>query len=544
MKKSTVSASISILLLSSISITGALAQEVERRSDFNGDGFSDLAIGIPGKIVNGITGAGAIRVLYGSASGLTTTGSTLLQRGTTAPGRPGLSEGFGRVLEVGDFNGDGLDDLATSSVNAGLPEGLLGTMVVFYGQRAGLGLSRVEEFPNDSPGAEYGRALAAGDFQGDGFDDLAVGVPGTAFGAEGAGAVAIFEGSAIGLTFASVVTRQSAGMQVKRRGRFGAALSAGRLNHDSFDDLAVGAPEQYSTVVSGDQGGDVIAVFGSENGLSIEVEAGRLFNQSSDGIPGTREPRDGFGSVIMVGDIDSTYHDDIFVGVPNEDFENTPNGNLNSAGVGHLIVSTPIVASRDNLFFHQDVRGILGQLEAGDNFAAALGRGDFNGDGFQELVIGVPTEKFGNVENAGVFHVFYGPVRAPHDTDQQLWHHDAFGLGLGLQPNERFGQTFSAADYNGDGFDDLAVGASTAVAGVSNAGSVTVLYGSSDGLSAAGMQFWAEHSPGLGTSPAENAAFGASLATGRGQQKLEDTPRDGAIFHRFPIERSRFTVTD
>src|SRR5947199_351050 len=83
------------------------------RGDFNGDGSADLAVGVPGEDVGGVNGAGAVNVLYGGTGGLSATGNQLWSQ--DSPGvldAPGVSEFFGQALAIGDLNGDGRDDLA------------------------------------------------------------------------------------------------------------------------------------------------------------------------------------------------------------------------------------------------------------------------------------------------------------------------------------------------------------------------------------------------------------------------------------------------
>jgi FG-GAP repeat len=159
---------------------GTAASSRGVRADFNGDGTADLAIGAPGED----TARGVVQVLYGSANRLTATGSQLWTQdssGIVGVAEPG--DFFGGALAAGDFNGDGRADLA---VGAEGEDNAAGAVQVLYGSPTGLAATGNQLWSQDSsgivgvaePGDRFGFALAAGDFNGDGAADLAIGAPG------------------------------------------------------------------------------------------------------------------------------------------------------------------------------------------------------------------------------------------------------------------------------------------------------------------------------------------------------------------------------
>jgi len=183
-------------------------------SDFNNDGFADLAIGVRFEDVGTLFDAGAVNVLYGSAGGLQTTSPDDQFWNQDSAGVRDIAESgdeFGSSLGAGDFNNDGFADLAIGVPTEDVEDvGDAGAVNVLYGSAGGLqATSPDDQFWNqDSPGVKdtaeesesFGYSLGAGDFNTDGFADLAIGVLGEDVGTvDGAGAVNVLYGSAGGL---------------------------------------------------------------------------------------------------------------------------------------------------------------------------------------------------------------------------------------------------------------------------------------------------------------------------------------------------------
>src|SRR6266511_88201 len=138
-------------------------------------------------------------------------------------------------------------------------------------------------------------------------------------------------------------------------------------------------------------------------------------------------------------------------------------------------------------------------------------RDDFNGDSFPDLAIGVPDERLGGAEAAGVVHVLYGSPAGLTAIGSQLWSQDSPGVAGVAEPDDQFGSALAAADFAGDGRTDLAVGAfgENTFAGV-----VHVLYGSPAGLTASGSQLWSQDSPGVAGGAEPDDRFGNALTAG------------------------------
>ena len=184
----------------------ALAPGAALPSDFDGDGFADLAVGVPGEGVDGHAGAGAVNVLYGSRTGLTAARDqywTLDTAGLKGSSDEGAQ--LGRAIASGDFDGDGYADLAVGSADRSA-DGTRGAVHVLRGSPAGLTARGDQRWSPATvmPGIEslgsFGSALTAADFDGDGYADLAIGAGQASWGFySGQGAVAVLRGGPTGL---------------------------------------------------------------------------------------------------------------------------------------------------------------------------------------------------------------------------------------------------------------------------------------------------------------------------------------------------------
>jgi hypothetical protein len=421
--------------------------------DFNGDGFLDLVVAAPNEAVAadpddapGVR-AGTVFVYLGGPTGLRP-GQRIDQSevGTNEDG-----DRFASALAAGDFDADGIDDLAIGVPGEALQGGpRSGFVFVFRGSaqglvfQAGIDQTSVAIAPgvratNDA-GDRFGAALAAADFNGDDVTDLAVGAPGEAVvPGVPSGAVFVFRGArGDGLGGDQVLT-QGAALLDELGDNFGSALAAGDLNRDGRADLAVGIPQERVLLV-GPQAGAVALFRGDANGL---VMAG-MFEQA-DALGGLGEIGDLFGSAITIADFDGDDRTDVAVGAPGESV-----GAIPSVGSVSFYRGNIDGAFNPTLLDQSDV----GANEAGDRFGASLTAGDLDGDGRGDLVVGAPGETIQGTPRAGAAYTFAGAVGGV--TPAQAL--DATRLGA-LRADDGFGTALIARDFDGDGRADLAVGA-------------------------------------------------------------------------------------
>lgn len=462
---------------------------------------------------------------------------------------------FGAGLATGDFNGDGLDDLAIAAPDEDAPthntdEGTAyadlyegdGAVTIIYGNQAANGLSTTANddqmwtvdnigVPELGKRGQFGFALEAGDYNGDGVDDLAIGAP---YAGTGGAVVILYGSSIIGLDseHSRLYNQDTGGMHgaSEHGDRFGWSLASGKFNNDHYADLAIGVPGED------DDAGAVAVIYGSQNGLEpFAGPVNQLLEQGKDGMADKAEDEiieqesedkgDNFGHSLAAGNFTPGYTEDLAIGVPGEII-----GATGMNGAVHMVYSdnsglNPNHVIHSNFLWHQDIvatfngdeRHVEGIGEGGDEFGFSLAAGNFGHDIVEDLAIGIPGEDSDSGAVAILFGGMYGINLYPYND--QIFDQGTDGIqgnpeGNTLRGGDRFGAELEAGNFNASKYDDLAIG----VPGEDDfSGAVAVIYGDYSGLSATagpGNQLWWQGNNGIIGAAESSDNFGSALAAG------------------------------
>jgi len=420
---------------------------VSTMGDVNGDGYSDVVIGAP-DFDGGETDEGKVFVYYGSAGGLSTTA------GWTAEGnQAGAHLGAGVSL-AGDVNGDGYGDLVVSAPDYDDAQADVGAVYVYLGSSNGLSATPDWTAVGDQASARFGGAVRlAGDVNGDGYSDIVIGAPDYDAGSADTGKAFVYQGSASGLGGTPDWT--AAGDQTAAY--FGAAVAgAGDVNSDGYADVIVGAP--YYDNGETDEG-RVFVYHGSSAGLSASANWTAEGNQAGAS----------FGTAVSpAGDVNGDGYADIIVGAPAYDNGQTDEGRAfvyhgSATGLG---ASAAWTAESD-------------QAEA--HLGAAVGTvGDLTGDGYADVVVGIP-EYDGGQTDEGRLYVYAGSASGLSSACVWALESDQTGARLGAAVS-------AAGDVDGDGWSDVIAGAPDYDGTQNNVGRAYVVRGST--LDVAGSPGW------------------------------------------------------
>jgi hypothetical protein len=420
-----------------------LGYSVAGAGDVNGDGYSDLVAGAPAW-ASGEPGEGAAFLYLGSPTGLT------LAPAWMAEGDQADAAFGNAVATAGDVNGDGHADVIVGAYgfdNDSLDEG---RALVYLGTPFGLSPAPAWAVEGDRNEGRMGVSVAtAGDVDGDGFDDVLVGSDSYTNGEMYEGRAWLYLGGPVGpSTTPAWVTEPDQ----EFAGHGWAVAPAGDVNADGFDDVLVGA-------------------FAHDGG---EIDEGRalLYLGSSVGLSTTPawtfepdQPEAQLGIALSTaGDVNGDGHADVVVGA------HQAGDGGSREGVALVFLGSP-----------QGLEPAPAWTAEADQGNAGLGwsvatAGDVNGDLFADVVVSA-SRWDGAFPDEGLARVYLGSASGL--APAPAWSAE------GGQATAAFGQSVAlAGDVNGDGYSDVAVGASLIDAGEDGEGRITVYHGGPTGLQA------------------------------------------------------------
>ncbi|MDQ1348559.1 MAG: hypothetical protein QG573_1934 [Acidobacteriota bacterium] len=434
--------------------------------NFDGDLYQDLAIGIPedtgGPILDRRAKAGTVAVIYGQAAGLSMANAFYISQlwSGSDPEVQEAGDHFGCTLAAGDFDNDGVDDLAVGVCNETVGVAAeAGAVSVFYGVLFGpMGdpdLTLTE--PSPAAGRHFGLSLGAGDINGDGADELVA--------AQAAGGFYFFSGSLGGLATSGTYWLLGTPW----------TMALGDFNGDGFADFAAAGPSAGWTA------GEGFVWAGSAAGLvEPQVAALRQDFMVNDALDGGNEAGDRFGESLLAADLDNDGYDDLVIGTPGEDVG--PEGSefvdagalyVVRGSVGGLDLGGAAYWTELNLVSQTSVAD-------GDGFGTAFAAGDADDDGYLELAVGSPFKTASGQGQTGLMLLMPGSNSGPTDFGiARVWQQDSPAVPDASEPFDRFGRVLAFGDFDGDLRADLAIAAPDEDDGVGHAdlGAVTVLRG-------------------------------------------------------------------
>jgi hypothetical protein len=481
-----------------------LGYSVSNAGDINGDGIGDVVIGSPFSDANDRFSSGKTYVVFGSKENFKQVIDPTTLNGTTGFVINGAGEGDDSghsVSNIGDINGDGVDDLAIGAPFSDINGNNSGAGYVIFGSKESNYFSNPIELSNleSSQGfsiqgiqSDYlaGWAVSsAGDFNDDGIKDLLIGATNLHDdGTPGKGEAYVIFGKKDGFD-SSLNLANIGGLGLKiisdetDLNNLGYSLSdAGDINGDGIDDIIFGAP---SANTNGDNSGRSFVIYGRKtdpqnpptsniiNVSNLSISSGLIIN-------GQAGEQSGF-SVSKAGDINGDGIGDLIIGARN----GNPN-NKELAGRSYVVFGNKNgFSSSINLANLNGSNGFtINGIAPFDNSGWSVsGLGDFNDDGIDDIIIGAKKA----TNNAGQAYVIYGSKQGFGSTfelsifDTPEYDGEKGFIIDGLE-NSNLGQSVSGAgDVNGDGVNDLIIGAPLAN---SQAGEAYVIFGTPAATSA------------------------------------------------------------
>ncbi|WP_327681928.1 VCBS repeat-containing protein [Streptomyces sp. NBC_00467] len=411
----------------------AVAKPIAAPADFNGDGYQDLVVPAPTAKVGTKDGAGAVVVLYGSRTGISTLRKAVItQDSAGVPDAAEANDSFGAATAFADLDRDGYSDLVVGAPDEDLG-GLAnaGGVTVLWGGRSGLAAGSalpITQVRNGRYGLDVaavrdsgGARILAGGY--DGWNEFSGpfgrnGSVGTHTLGRGTASALVTDylmqgdGYAVPVITSARVGGSSGGLVYVSPGNHpvplpidGTTTATGDVNGDGYDDLVVGDPDEPITGTYGHKGGQITVWYGGATGLAATPVR---ISQDTAGVVGTSARPNEFGTAVAVADLNKDGVGDIVVSAPGQ----TQNGK-GLAGAVVVIPGTKTgVPGAGSYQLSQETASVPGVSEQSDRFGSTLTVGDVRSDGRPDVIIGA----YGEDSHNGAVWVLPGSAIGPTGT--------------------------------------------------------------------------------------------------------------------------------
>ena len=499
--------------------------------DINGDGYTDIIIGAPYADPGGRSAAGETYVIFGSSNPPSTIELSTESADITICGAA-YGDLSGYAVASGDVNGDGYDDIIIGAFGADPPGGSdAGETYVIFGSSSPPSTFDLSTQSADITvcGGAYdlsGHAVAFGDMNGDGYDDIIIGAyAADPSGRDRAGKTYVIFGSSFpSPPYILDLNSWPADITVcgaAANDESGHAVASGDVNGDGYDDIIIGALWADPGDPPRSCAGETYVIFGSSPSCPVIID---LSFQSADITICGDDASDFSGHAIASGDINGDGFDDVIIGAVVAEPGDPPRF---SAGETYVIFGSSSPPSTFDLSTQSADITVCGA--ATDDISGwAVASGDINGDGYDDVIIGAPWADRGWLLDAGETYVIFGESFSspPYAIDLNTQSTDITVCGK----VDFFAYALASGDMNGDGYDDVIIGAPWAdPGGRYYAGETYLISGGGAIITAHGLggKSWIKEFSLLGRSLGGFKAFGALNSQGEVHLAIGDLDADG-----------------